>query len=174
MRRIVIIGISGTGKSVVGRRLAEKTGLTLHHMDTIIWSPDWTETPVDRICAALAKISAGENWIVEGWIDIYSKVILQRSDVILYLDYPGWLAVCGAVRRWLKYRGKNRPEMPEGCAERFDLCFLRNILLRKERPHIEAILAEIQQMNIIRIRSRQEMEIVFPELVLKVKKSSKA
>jgi adenylate kinase family enzyme len=171
MGKIFIVGISGTGKSWVGVRLAERTGLTLHHMDSIIWSTDWAETPEDRIGAALAKISAAENWIVEGWIDVYSKDLLQRSDIILYLDYPGWLAVWGAVCRWLKYRGSKRPEMPEGCEESLDVGFLRTLMLRKERPHIEAMLEGIPPKNIVRVRSRRHAEKVLCELVLKARTS---
>ncbi len=170
MKRIVIIGISGTGKSTLGCRLAEMTGLTLHHMDAIIWGPGWIEATEEHICGALARIAVTENWIVEGWIDVYSTGVLQQSDVVLYLDYPGWLAACGGVQRWW-HKGKKRPEMPEGCTERFDLRFLQTMLLRKERPHIETILAKMPQLNIIRVRSRRETERAFSELVLKVNRS---
>jgi adenylate kinase family enzyme len=173
MRKIVIVGISGTGKSALGCRLAEKTGLTLHHMDAIIWSPHWTETAVDPIRTALAKITTTESWIVEGWVDTYSKDFLQQSDVILYLDYPGWLAACGGVQRWWKYQGKKRPEMPEDCIEGFDLPSLQEMLLRKERPHIEAVLAEMPGLNIMRLRSRRKTDRMLSELVPRIAESIK-
>ena len=165
IRRIVIVGISGTGKSRLGVTLAEKTGLTLHQMDSLIWGPDWMETPADHIRAALARISTQDNWIVEGWIDHYSQDILRRSDAILYLDYPGWLAAYGALRRWFTYRGRTRPEMPAGCTETLDAGFLRTLLLRKERPHIERMLHDIPQTTIIRVRSRQATQRLLSDLV---------
>lgn len=165
MNKIVIIGISGTGKSALGCRLADRSGLTLHHMDAIIWSPYWIETSEESIRAALAKIATSEKWIVEGWVDFYSQDILRQSDLVLYLDYPGWLAACGGVQRWWKQKGKKRPEMPEGCIEGFDLLFLQEMFGRKERPHIEAVLAETPGLNIVRVRSRRETENVFSRLV---------
>lgn len=68
-------------------------------------------------------------------------------------------------------QGEKRPEMPEGCIEGFDLHFLQKMLMKKERPHIEAVLAKIPQLNIFRVRSRHEMERVFSELVSKVNQS---
>ena len=170
MKKIFIIGISGTGKSEIGRKIAERTNITLHHMDAIIWSPNWTETTSDLICTALTKITAAEKWIVEGWVDVYSKDILQQCDVVLYLDYPGWLAACGGLQRWWMYKGKMRPEMPEGCIESFDLRFLHKMLLRKERPHIEAMLEKVPQLNIIRVRSRREAEKVLLEIIPQLNK----
>src|SRR5690348_9237684 len=97
VKKILIIGISGTGKSAMGRKLAEKTGLPLHHMDAIIWSPDWVETLEAPIRAAIAEIAAVNQWIVEGWIDAYSQPLLEGAEAIIYLDYPGWLAAVGGL-----------------------------------------------------------------------------
>lgn len=133
-------------------------------MDSIIWSRDWIETTRENICATLSKITATESWIIEGWIDTYSKDILLQADTILYLDYPGWTAAYGGLRRWWEHKGKKRPEMPEGCQEKWDPRFLKNMLLRKERPHIEGILAAIPQINIVRSRSRRETETIFSGL----------
>jgi adenylate kinase family enzyme len=165
IERIAIVGISGTGKSAIGVRLAEKTGLKLHHMDAIIWSPGWVETPEESIRVTLAGIAASDHWIVEGWVDSYSKDILHRSGIVLYLDYPGWLAALGGVQRWWKQKGKKRPELPEGCIDGFDPDYLRTMLGRRERPHIEAILAEVPDLKIVRVRSRREAERVLDWLV---------
>lgn len=154
--RIVITGISGTGKSVLARWLAERTGAPLHHMDPLVWSENWKETDEVLVREALAGIEKSGSWIVEGWIDVYSADILRAADTVLYLDYPGWLAAWGGIRRWWKYRGKKRPEMPEGCIEDFDPRFIRAMLFRKERPHIEGILGKIPEANIVRVRSRRE------------------
>ncbi len=170
--RIVIVGISGTGKSACGKYLAESALLPLHHMDAIIWGSHWIETPEDRIRSALSGISSSEKWIVEGWVDTYSTDIIQQSDIVLYLDYPGWLAALGGVQRWWAYKGKKRPEMPEGCTEGFDLGFLRDMLLRKERPHIESVLAQMRPLNVIRVRSRRETGRFLAELALTIRKSA--
>lgn len=164
-KNIVLIGISGTGKSTLSQRLALLTGLTLHHMDSIIWSENWVESTEEEIISSLDKIANSNGWIVEGWIDQYSKTILERANLILYLDYPGWLAMWGGIQRWWSYRGKKRPEMPNGCNESLDLKFLQTMFYRKERPHIEKILTQFNVRNVYRIMSRNELEMCLPKIV---------
>ena len=168
MRRLAVVGISGTGKTALGARIAAQTGLPVYPIDAIIWSPGWTETPEHQIEAALARIAAAENWIVEGWIDRYSLGLLHRCDVILDLDYPGRVAALGVVRRWLAYRGRRRPELPVGCVESLDPGSLRDALQRRERPHVAAILAQVNGVEILRVRSRAELERVLPDVVARV------
>lgn len=58
------------------------------------------ESDDQTIQLLLEKIADTDGWIVEGWVDQYSKTILERADLILYLDYPGWLALWGGLQRW--------------------------------------------------------------------------
>jgi adenylate kinase family enzyme len=164
-KNIFIIGISGTGKSTISRKLAALTGLSLYHMDSIIWSENWVESDDQKIQLLLDKISDTDGWIVEGWIDKYSNTLLECADLILYLDYPGWLAMWGGLQRWWFYRGTKRPEMPYGCDETLDLEYLRTMLYRRERPHIERILAELKPRNVLRVMSRHEVERYLSQLV---------
>ena len=67
--RFVIVGISGTGKSTVSRKVALLTGAPLYHMDSIIWCENWVESEPQRIIQTLNEIAHQESWIVEGWIE---------------------------------------------------------------------------------------------------------
>lgn len=153
MKKIVIVGISGTGKSTFARALHEKTGMPLFHMDSIIWNKNWQETSSKEIGGRLNEIARKDAWIVEGWLDTYSERLLADAHVIFYLDYPGYLAAWGGLMRWVKHRGGKRPELPQGCNESFNLAFLKAIFLRQERPHIEAMLSKIDSKKIVRLRS---------------------
>lgn len=157
-KRIVIVGISGTGKSTLGRKLAGRLDLPLHHMDSLIWKPNWQEASEEEIGKALDAIAETDSWIVEGWIDTYSQPLLDRATQILYLDFPGWQAALGGLKRARTYRSTRRPEMPEGCTEDFDPKFLKVMLLRQERPHIKRILATADQTIIKRLTSRRAVE----------------
>ena len=163
-KKILVIGISGTGKSTFSRQIAAITGLPLHHMDSIIWRENWREASPAEIEQGLAKIEASTEWIVEGWIDHYSKGLLVQADVVYYLDFPGWLAALGGLQRWWKYRGSKRPELPERCPETFTAKYLQIMLRQSERPHIETLLAELKPMSIIRFVSRAEVRQQLVEL----------
>jgi adenylate kinase family enzyme len=155
-KKILVIGISGTGKSTLSRELAAATGLPLTHMDSLIWRESWQEAPEQDVQQALERVALTESWVVEGWIDYYSHALLAQADLVVYLDFPGWRAAWGGVQRWWRYRGKRRPELPEGCVESLELRYLKTMLLRHERPHIEAVLAQVRPKNLVRVRSRQE------------------
>lgn len=139
--RIVIVGISGTGKSRLARRLAATSRLPLHHMDTLIWRPNWVEADRASIAAAVTRIAGGPRWIVEGWVDDYSSDLLDAADHIVDLDFPGWLAALGGVERWWRHRGAARPELPPGCTETWRWDYLATMLLRRERRHLDHVLA---------------------------------
>lgn len=139
--RIAVVGISGTGKSRLARRLASASGLPLHHMDTMIWRPDWVEADRASIATALARLAREPRWILEGWVDDYSSDLLDVADHIIDLDFPGWLAALGGVERWCRYRGAVRPELPAGCTEKWNWDYLATMLLRRERRHLDQVLA---------------------------------
>lgn len=163
-KKILVMGISGTGKSTLSRELAATTGLPLVHMDSLIWRESWQEAPEQDVQQALEDIAATERWVVEGWIDHYSHPLLAQADLVVYLDFPGWRAAWGGVQRWWRYQGKCRPELPEGCVESLDLRYLKTMLLRHERPHIEAILAQVKPKTVVRVRSREEGKRLIAEL----------
>ena len=157
-KKIAVIGISGTGKSTIARRLSKCTGFPLYHMDTILWSENWTENNLEQVESELKKIVAAKSWIVEGWIGPYSKSIMETADTIIYLDYPGWMAAWGGLMRLMKYRSSHRPELSKGCHDSWNFEFFRVMLLREERPRIESLLASWNLQNMNRCRSRKAAE----------------
>jgi adenylate kinase family enzyme len=166
IKKIVIVGISGVGKSTLGRMLADKHNLPLYYMDSLIWQQNWVEQSKDIICKNLEDISNKDNWIVEGWIDDYSNNILLHSDAVIYLDYSGWRAMLGGIKRWFICKGKKRLEMPDGCLEGFNLDYLKKMFLRKERPHIEKILTRYPNLNIHRVFSPKDLDGILAKINL--------
>lgn len=96
--RISIIGISGSGKSVFSRELAKKTGLPLFHMDQLFWKGYWQEVPESEYLVEHAKLVSKDSWIIEGYIDGKMADRLNRSDTVIFLDYPGWCALGGSLK----------------------------------------------------------------------------
>ena len=47
MRRVVVFGTTGSGKSTVAERLAERTGLRVIELDALFWGRDWQPAPVE-------------------------------------------------------------------------------------------------------------------------------
>jgi adenylate kinase family enzyme len=134
MQRVLIIGPCGAGKSTLARELGPKLGLPVFHMDQLNWQPGWVESSKDEIRERLATITAAERWLIDGTYGGTLDERLARADTVLYLDYPIRLCVIRLLRRIWTYRGRTRPDMTEGCPERFDLGFLFYLIQWRSGP----------------------------------------
>lgn len=122
--RILIIGSPGSGKSTVARVLAEHSGLPLHHLDRLYWSPGWREVDKPTWLARLDAALAEPRWIIEGNYSSTLERRLARADKVVLLDLSPFRCTWRVIRRTLALHGKVRPDMAEGCPERFSLGFL--------------------------------------------------
>ena len=128
MRRVLVIGSPGAGKSTLSHALARRAGLPLHHLDRMFWLPGWVERDRDEGRAELARVLAQDCWIIDGNYGSTLPLRIARADTVVWLDYPTALCLGRALRRWWMYRGHSRPDMTEGCPERLDGEFLLYIL----------------------------------------------
>ena len=124
-KRVLVIGCSGSGKSTLARQLAARLGLPYVSMDReIFWLPGWQSRPRAEALARLQGIVAQERWIMDGTSPGTLPLRLPRTDLVLWLRPPRWMSIYGVVSRWLRHRGRTRPEMAENCPERIDRAFL--------------------------------------------------
>src|SRR5207249_11108955 len=66
MNRVLVIGTGGTGKTTLARRLAERTGLPLIHLDLLYWRPGWQPTPNDEWRQTVERLITAAAWIIGG------------------------------------------------------------------------------------------------------------
>jgi adenylate kinase family enzyme len=161
MRRILIVGNSGAGKSTLARRLGDKLGLPVVHLDVLFWKPGWVESDKAEFHASIAAFQAKDAWISDGNFGGSWHLRMPAADTIIWIDQPPWLCLVRAIWRVLQYRDGARPDMAEGCRERVDLKFYRFILTydRKVRPRLQAALAQHgAHARIVRLRSDREIE----------------
>jgi adenylate kinase family enzyme len=144
MQRIVILGCSGSGKSTLARRMGEKLGLPVVHLDALYWLPGWVERGKPAFRALVAQALAGERWICDGGYTSTYDLRLPRADTVIWLDRPRWLCVWRVITRWLTHIGRTRADMGPGCPEKVDWAFIRFIWTweKRKRPLLEAALAE--------------------------------
>lgn len=157
LRRIAIVGISGSGKSSWARALADATGLPPHHMDSLFWRGAWQAVPEAEYVAAQATLVAGEAWIIEGYVDPALAERVRAADLVVDLDFPGRLCAWRVLMRWMRRRRTARPELPREAMERLSLRFLWTVLSRAERPAIEAALRGIDAAKIRRLTSPSQL-----------------
>jgi adenylate kinase family enzyme len=154
VQRVLIIGPCGAGKSTLASELGAKLNLPVFHMDQLNWKPGWVEGGKDEIRRQLESIVAKDRWLIDGNYGGTLSERLERADTVVYLDFPISLCVTRVLRRIWAYRGRTRPDMTEGCPERFDLGFLIYLLRWNSGPRIrtEAKLTG-HENKVIRLKS---------------------
>lgn len=139
MRRVMIIGSPGAGKSTLARRLAARTGLPLKHLDAEYWLPGWTEREPQDWQDKLAALVSEDRWIIDGNYGSSLAPRASRADTIIHLDYPTALCLWRACKRIFTTYGRVRADSAPGCPEQFDPSFLGYIALFRTRKRAKLI-----------------------------------
>lgn len=158
MQRVLVIGPCGAGKSTLAVELAQNLVLPVYHMDQLNWQTGWVESSKDEIRRKLTEIVAADRWLIDGNYGGTLAERLERADTVIYLDYPIRLCLWRVIRRIWTYRGRTRPDMTEGCPERFDLEFLIYLICWNSgpKPRTEALLKG-HEHKIIRLCSPEDL-----------------
>jgi adenylate kinase family enzyme len=159
MRRVLVIGSGGAGKSTFAARLGERTGLPVLHLDALYWRAGWRETPREEWTARVDELLAGDAWIMDGNYGGTLERRLAVCDTVVFLDFPRALCLWRAVKRRAVFRGRSRPDMAEGCPERLTWEFARWIWTypRERRPGVLKRLSSLGEgQRVFVLRSPQE------------------
>lgn len=143
MDRIMIFGFSGGGKSTLARKMGEILGIEPTHFDAIHWLPNWTESTREYKREIIKPILERDRWIIEGnYHHIYWNERAQKADTVIFIDVNRFTCIYQAWKRSRIYKGKTRPDMGEGCEEKFDLEFAKWVLFKgrkKRREYLRTI-----------------------------------
>lgn len=158
MKKVIIIGGNGSGKTTFAKALADKTGLPLIHLDTLYWRDNWQAVPKEEFDSLLLNELEKEEWILDGNMNRTIPTRLKYCDTVFYFDFATLSCLLGVTRRVIENYGKTRPDMGDNCPERFDLSFYRNILLfnHKHRKDYYKILGECKDKKVIVFKNRKQ------------------
>jgi adenylate kinase family enzyme len=146
MKRVVVIGSGGSGKSIFSKDLGRLTGLPVIHLDREYWRAGWKETPKDEWAVKVESLIAAERWILDGNFGGTREMRMQAADTIIFLDLPTRVCLYRILKRTIKYYGRSRPDMTEGCDERFDLEFIGWVWNYKHRSR-KRLLDELELLE---------------------------
>lgn len=87
MRKINVIGTTGSGKSTFSKRLAEKLGYPCIQMDQLFWKSDWVESSDEEFIPKVESAVSGESWVLDGNYSRTNDIKWRSADTIIWLDY---------------------------------------------------------------------------------------
>lgn len=156
MKKVIIIGCPGAGKSTFARKLSAKTGLPLYYLDMIWHLPDRTTLSRDEFATRLEMITSREKWIIDGNYLHTMPFRLQNCDTVFFFDLPTDVCLAGAEERI----GKEREDMPwtdETMNEEFRQWIIDFPM--QQLPVINSLLSEYkEEVKIIVFHTREEAD----------------
>lgn len=157
MRRVLVIGCPGAGKSTFARRLSDATGLPLHYLDMLWHKPDRTTVTREEFDARLQTILEQDTWIIDGNFARTLPKRLEYCDTVFFLDFPTDVCLEGVNHRI----GTKREDMP-WIEQEFDEEFRQYIIdfPAERRPQMIAALDDAAAHRDVRIHtftSREEL-----------------
>ncbi|MEV7226429.1 MULTISPECIES: adenylate kinase [Polymorphospora] len=160
MRRILVVGSGGAGKSTLARQLGERLELPVVHLDRHYWQPGWVATEPDRWRATVGRLAAADAWVMDGNYGSTLDLRLPRADLLVLCDLPRPVCLWAVIRRRWRFRATGRPDLHPGCPERLTPAFLRWIWSYPGRPRthlLAAVAAHTPRLAVVRLRSRREV-----------------
>ena len=117
VRRVLVVGSSGAGKTTFARELADRLALPHVELDAIFHQPDWQELPREEFRAAVSVRIAEPGWVVDGNYSKVQDLVLARADSLVWLDYSRAVVmrrivprtVTRVVRRQELWNGNREP-----------------------------------------------------------------
>jgi adenylate kinase family enzyme len=141
MRKIVVLGRGGAGKSTLAVRLGAILAAPVIELDKHFWAPDLTPTSKDQWEQIQRRLVGGDRWVIDGDLGPYDvlDVRLRAADTVIVLDFPLWRCASRALRRsrenlafwrWVvTYRRRSLPTVMDAiarCAADAELHVLRS------------------------------------------------
>lgn len=161
MKRVVILGCCGSGKSTFSRRLAQLTELPIIHLDQHYFEPNWKEKEKSAWHKIVTDLALEAEWIMDGNYSSSLDLRLPHADTIVYLNNGTRSNLYRVIKRIFTHYGRQRPDAAPGCKERFDLDFLHYVLIFNwvRKPRILKRINEYKgQKEIAVLSSDQERE----------------
>jgi adenylate kinase family enzyme len=103
-KRLVVVGVTSSGKSTLAERLAKRFDLKYVELDALHWQPGWQSATLEVFRARVQTATQAEQWIVAGNYHVVRDLIWPKAEAVIWLDYPLltvlWQLTRRTFRRW--------------------------------------------------------------------------
>ena len=167
MRRAVVIGTSGCGKTTFARRLAHSISAAHFELDALFWGRNWTPRPAGDFVESVRQAIARPTWVVDGNYDAVRPLVWGAADTIIWLDYSFPCVLARVVKRTLA-RAVKRKTLWSGNRETLRRTFSRESIVlwsirtyRPRRREYEALLSQIDlDIQVLRLSRPSDAELL--------------
>ena len=98
-KRVVVLGVTSSGKSTLAAELARRFHLCFIELDALHWEPGWQEAPLEVFRARVEGATQAERWAVAGNYHVVRDLIWPKAEALIWLDYPFLTVLWQLTRR---------------------------------------------------------------------------
>ena len=155
MKKIIVIGCPGSGKSTFSIKLHNITKIPICHLDMLYWKEDKTTLTRADFIKSLSEFMEKDSWIIDGNYLSTMEHRIKECDTVIFLDLEADICLEGIRKR----RGKQRADMPwiETHEDEELTLFVKNFA-KEKRPQVLELLEKYNDKNVIRFTSREQAD----------------
>lgn len=161
MKRVVVLGSPGSGKSTFSRRLHKLTKLPLIHLDLYYHQSEYDyinnrEPWIERV----KSLMSSDVWIIDGNYQSTIPIRCKGADTIILFDLPRRLCLYRIFKRRIHFHNKRREDMPSEWVEKIDPSFIKFVwdFNKNKLPLIKEVLKGIDDKEIIIFKKPADAE----------------
>ncbi len=162
MQRIVVVGTSGSGKTVLARRLAQRLAIPYVELDALYWGPGWSAMPLQSFRQRVTSALEGAAWVVDGNYSKVRDLVWCRADSLVWIDYALPVVMWRLIARTLgravtgeELWGGNRERLATALCSRESIFLWAIKMYRRYRREYPVLLGqpEYAHLRLVRLRS---------------------
>ncbi|MDE6470678.1 MAG: topology modulation protein [Eubacterium sp.] len=162
MKKIIVIGGNGSGKTTFARQLSKQLDIPLIFIDKIYWTDNWTRADEDTANAVLKSEMQKDKWIIDGNHTSSIPERLKECDTVFYFDFSAFDCLIGSIVRVIKNYGIQRDDVGgKNNIEKFDkskIDFFKSVLKfnKLNRAQYYQMINAVENVNFIIFRKRKQ------------------
>ena len=167
MKKILIIGNVGAGKTTFALKLSEKLNIPLVHLDKLYWCGRWEHISREEFDDLLGAELEKPEWIIDGNFNRTLPRRLECCDTVFFFDFSPFVCLWGVTKRVINNYGKTRSDMGGECPEYFDkmkIELYKNVFkYNKNNRNRYYEMLKNSQAEVVVFRNRKDVKKYFKE-----------
>jgi adenylate kinase family enzyme len=118
VRRISVVGNSGSGKTTIAVALSAALNVPHLEIDAVFHQPGWVQLEAGEFRRRVAEFVAAPRWVADGNYSTVQDLVWARADTVIWVDPPRYRVMRQVIWRSLR-RAALRSELWNGNRERW-------------------------------------------------------